>query len=283
MRRIWPYLFFLFILSCDETHEKYLYDEDDPEHPVVVQMAAAKCISSSSIFGALEDSKDFTDFEDKIYKIEQDANEEVTLYVKLDNATATSIDIMVNSAEGDYKKVVTFTEANHDDMMTEIQVMACNSTYDEFFSVSGLSSTDLMTLTWTKETIEVADDDDDSDDDPEAYVKRTDEMKFDNDYPLFFYWYNGSKEEEDLNDGDENPTTKKSNLTITEVTDEDECDPGDDDFNTYCDFSDTSTSNGFDACTVNVNTSQYTSNEANDELISLASTSGECELLESAD
>ncbi len=280
------YLFFMFlVLSCDTVEEIYLYDSDDPEHSILQTMAVEACIDDAEIFDALDNFEN-SNLVGNIYKIEQDANDEETIYVKIMSVSASEIVMRFNSSSDKYDKELTFTSDNHSDILSEIKTMACTEAYEDYFSTSGLDDNDSMTLTWKKETINSYDDDDEADD----YLQRTDKYTIDNDYPLLFFFFNGVKTTVSKDEDDEEEETSTSNLTITEVTDEDECDDDtdNDDYKVSCAFEagdrGYDDENSFDEkdCTIAVNLSTYTSNRFDDELISIEGDS-DCELLESGE
>lgn len=268
--------------SCDKVTEKYLFDEDDDEYEWAQELALSECITDAAIFGEFDDAAEFDDSNfsvGDIFKIKQDDNEGVVIYAKINAINSQDMEIIFSSADDDYRKIVTFEESDHEKLVDVFQTIACNDDYEDYFATSGLNSSTQMSFTWDLETILESDDDDDDDDDPEAYKYVTKELTVSKNYPLFFYFYNGKKSYEYvLEDGDE-ATTKESNITITEVTDEDECDNENDDQNDYCDFDDLDSSS-FPICTVEVDEDAYSSRGHNTNIISLSGT--DCKLLESA-
>ena len=133
-----------------------------------------------------------------------------------------------------------------------------------------------MTLNWKKETITVEDDPDDADDIAEAYEQRVDNFTFDNDYPLLFFYYSATKKSLEKENNTEEESSVTSTITISEVTDKDECDPTEDSFNSSCEFVSVTR-----VCGVEVNLSKYTTNLHDDEILDISGDS-DCKLLESA-
>lgn len=275
--KFWSVVLLFFILGCDTVTEEYLYTDKDPEHAILLAMQAAECVNDAEIFDRLEVAGQFetNGMLNKIFKISQDTQNQREIYVKVTAVTASDMTLVFNSSENSLDKIVTFELTDHDSIMSELKIMACNTQYDKYFSASGLGNTDSMKLTWEKLTIN-EEDGDDADDDPDRYDERKDTYTFDNDYPLFFFYYNATKVRTSKLDEDEDEKTSTSVITITEVTDEDECDEDEDDYNNNCEF-DTVTRN----CGITVNTGLYASNAFSDEIIS-ANGDADCDLLDSA-
>lgn len=280
-------VFLYFFVSCDTVREEYLYDESDPEYSDLILLEAQQCIDDSNIFDSLDSSGSFetSGHLDKIYKITQDDNSALKLYIKITAVSATSMTFVVNSIDTQYQKIMAFEKTDHDNLLALIKTAACNSNYKSLFSASGLDSTSSMALTWSKETIETADSNDDSDENAEGYKRQTDVYTFDSSYPLLFFFYNATKTTNILlDDGDidtDDETQKVSEVTIEDVTSADECVEGGGSQNNGCKF-EASDISGFANCNVEVSTTAFSSNSYDSELVSLAATSGTCQLLRSA-
>lgn len=280
MRALFFLSYIFMVLSCDTTREEFLYDKDDPEYRFAQQLAQSDCIEEARIFDRLEVLGDFVESGrlNRIYKVSQDENRKETIYIKVISTSSSQTRFAVNSVtDVDYRKIIVFDEKDHSDLMSFIKSASCDTNYSNNFSASGLESEDTLTLTWKKETIIVKDSSDDVDDEPEAYKRETDVYKFDDDVPLFFYFYNGSKTTTQKAQNEEEGEPQKSNLSITDVTNEVECNPSADDFNNGCDFS-SSTINNLDICEIEINLDAYLSNEAGEELFD--NTNG-CDFLDS--
>lgn len=294
------FLFFLpliLILSCDTVTEESLYDENDPEYEFLQALDALQCVNDSSIFAALDNAGNFesTGHLNKIYKINQDANDAVVLYVKVISVSSTLMQMVVNSAVSEYQKIINFEKTDHDALLDVFEQAACNTKYEEFFSASGLDDTDTLNLTWSKETIDTVDNND-ADDDPESYYRQTDAYKVDRDFPLFFYYWNATKTtniliNNDTSDNDgttedtDKETEKPSVITITDVTEEDECEEGNSSQSTGCQFL-TTDYQSFVECDVTIDSDAYDTNTFENEFILLSTASGSsgtCTLLESGD
>lgn len=282
----WMYLLIIFIgaMGCDEFTEEYLYDENDPEYALALQLAEQECISGATIFNVLDTAGDFlnTEQEGKIYKISQDANNPTTLYVYIQQVTASAMTIAVNSSETGYRKIINFTKTNHDELLAALKTMACNSLYDDYVSVSGLDDNDQAKLTWKRESIGKADDDD-ADDIPELYDRETNVYVFDKDLPLLFYYWNAEKTSKRVLEEDAAEVETKSVITITDVTSEQDCDQDNSSSSipiTACDFNDVTS---FPTCDVTVNSTIFSTSSYGNNLISLSSTNSKtCTLLQSA-
>lgn len=274
---LWSLILLLLMFGCDTVTEEFLYDEDDDEYDTLLAMQAAECVDNAEIFDHLENAGDFENngMLNKIFKISQDTQNQREIFVKITSVTSTEMTLVFNSSENSLDKIVTFELTDHDEIMSELKIMACNSEYEKYFSASGLGNSDSMKLVWEKKTINVVDGDD-ADDDPDEYDERKDTYTFDNDYPLFFFYYNATKARTSKLDADEEEKTSTSVITITEVTDEDECDEDEDDYNSNCKFDSVTRS-----CGITVNTGLYASNAFSDEIIS-PDGDADCKLLDSA-
>lgn len=275
-------LLFLLFLACDTVEEKYLFDENDAEYSRAQQLAINECTSGNAIFSSLETARDFANsqFEqDDIFKIVQDDNEATTIYVKITNIGASDMTLVYSSDEEKYRKVLTFTETNHQDIENFLRLGSCDSDYEDFFKPSNLDSSTTLSFVWDKTTTIISDDEDDSDDKPEAYRDVTETLSVSTLYPLFFYYYNGSKSQKYvLNDGDEEKI-KESKISITEVTSAEECDEDGTSDNEFCKFGSLDTSS-FPTCTLTVDDDAYLVRSHDKKVIEISGT--DCELLSSA-
>lgn len=275
----------LFIFACDTISEEYLFDEDDDEYDLARQLATSECVSEAKIFDVFDEQAEFENvsFEvNDIFRINQDANSTKEIYVKVISIDTTSMTLAFNSSTTDLKKVVTFEESDHEDIVSFLKDASCDDDYSSFFEASSLGSSSAMKFEWFKNTI-ITDDDDDSDSVPEEYEYVTETLTVSASYPLFFYFYNGTKKLERILDEDaEDPKQELTSvITVTKVADDDEdCFPDDeDDLKTTCDFSDTS---AFPNCTIEVDADAYNVRDHDKKLISLGG-DPECELLQSMD
>ncbi len=266
--------------ACDTTEEKYLYSKSDSEYATLLAMAVEKCINEANIFDSLNATGNFetAGMLGKIYKIVQDASPQVTLYTKIIAVSATEMQVAVNSADSSYDKIILFEKVDHDAILNELKIMACNSTYAGNFSAGGLSSTTAMSLTWNKRSITLIDGDD-ADTEPDAYNDRKDAYTISTSFPLFFFYYNATKTKT-IKAKDTDAVVTTSKITITDVTEATECDPTDsDNFKLECDFS-AGTTGTFTSCPLEVATGKYSTNAFGDEIINLGGLAG-CNLLPS--
>ena len=218
---------FSFFFSCDKDETRYLYNKYDPEYDVMITAAAQECITESFFFSTFDVYAEFDSAifkENKIYKIVQDDNPFVTTYVKVNMVNANDVSLIFSSTVNDYDKILTFEESDHVSIGTFLKAAICNKNYSSYFtSVSGLGSITNMSFKWSKETITIADDDD-ADDVPEVYSRRADEFNVNLNYPSFFYFYNGTKTYTYIPTEGEAEKSSISKITITEVTNDEECD-----------------------------------------------------------
>ena len=263
-------LCFLFFLSCDTVEEVYLFNQNDPEYPLAEQLAISECINGNAIFSELDNQAEFDNVNfsvGDIFKVTQDANDEEVVFIKIQAINPTDMTLIYDSSNPDLRKKLTFSESEHGNIVTFLKNASCNKTYAEFFEASGLGSTSQMSFSWEKQTILIPDDEDD-DTSPEAYRNVEESLNVNSSYPLFFYYYNGSKTYDYvLNEGDEEKT-KASQLTLTEVTDSEECDEDGSDDNTYCQFSTLDTS-AFPTCNLLADNDAYLLRDYNTKILSL--------------
>lgn len=272
-----------YILSCDTVEEKYLYKPGDKEYGWAQEIVQAECITESSVFNALETAGDFTnsDQENRIYKVVQDDGPNVTLYIKIISVSTATMELAVRSGKSEYNKILIFDKVDHDALISELKNMSCNPAYKDYFSASGLDSSDSMNLTWKKETIGTPDSEDDDDIEPDVYDRRTDSYKITKTLPLIFFYYNGTKKSDRVTEKGQAKVEESSILTITEVTNEKECNITDSDFTQNCNFTDNS---DLTMCDVNVIPDSYKTHAYSSEMITVTpKTTGICNLLKSAE
>jgi hypothetical protein len=190
--------------------------------------ASEKCITDSAFFTAFDVYAEFDNAifkEGKIYKLVQDKSPSVTTYVKVDSVNANDVTLIFSSNTDDYDKVLTFEESDHVSLGVFLKTAMCNKNYNSYFtSISGLDSSTTLGFKWFKETIGIPDDDD-ADDEPETYDRRYDTLSVNLTYPSFFYFYNGTKSHKYVQDENaEEELLEESKVTITDVTDAEECD-----------------------------------------------------------
>jgi len=259
--------FFSFLFSCETEETKYLYTEDDPEYDIFVLAASEKCITESTFFSNFDVYEEFDSApfkEGDIYKISQDANNGLTIFVKVEKINPGDVTLIFNSDENTLDKVVTFEEADHKSLGDFVKTAVCNKNYSSYFSsISGLDSSSSLSFKWYKESILQIDDPDDADDKPEAYKRQWSSLTMNLNYPSLFYFYNGTKEYKYvLTDGAQEQTLP-SKLTIVEVTpsqtDATDCDDDNSDGIpniVACDFRTTTTAT-FPTCGVTIDQDAY--------------------------
>ncbi len=281
----------LFIfLSCDTEEQIYHYNKYDDEYAGLVLMAAQECIEENDIFAALDTTNDFDTAEFKVndvYKITRVADSITNIFFMKITAIATgtpdTMTVVLNGDGSEYDKIINFDSDLNSDMYDNIGLAACNITYKDIWSASGLGSSEQMTLVWDKETIQIADDagagDDDDDDDPEAYTEQTDSFRINRDYPLFFSYFNATYSSTILTDGSDSTVNKTGEMTISLIVDtdddgnyedEDECTG-----NVNCSFVTT----GFDDCDIAVDTNIVTKSDYTDLFFSYVANTGDCKLI----
>jgi len=277
---------FSFFVSCDDEEVIYHYNKYDNEYDGLQGIAAEECVENSEVFKYLETTNTFDSANFKvndIYRVTQEEENSMVLFFKISAISAGSMTIIVNADDSNYDQILTYTETSNDELLDVIKQAACNVKYKDIWNASGFNSEELLSLTWNKETITVEDDDDDADDDPEAYYIGTDSLKFDKDYPLFFYFFNGTKQMRYKLTKESTELTKKSTLTIKKIVDSDDDGSYEDEKEctdyTSCSFSATGS---FADCTISIDTTAQTKSEYNSKIISLITNSGTCNLLPSA-
>lgn len=244
--------------ACEKYEEDTLYNKDSAEYSDIVAWASAKCISESKFFTAMTTYADFSAASyavGDIYRIAQD-NAAIITYAKITQINAADMVVEFNSTDPDYDKVVTFTELEYATLQTTFEAAACSPTYNtSTFSFSGLTSSSSSSFTWSKDTIHI-DDDDDADDIPETYQYQSDVLKIDLSFPAFLYFHNGTKTQKRILTKGETEVVSVSKITITDVTDDNICDPAEtDDYDTNCVFPGT-----FTACNLTIDTAALVNN-----------------------
>ena len=281
----------LFIfLSCDTEEQIYHYNKYDDEYAGLILMAAQECIEENDIFAALDTTNDFDTAEFKVndvYKITRVADSITnTFFMKITAITTGTPDTMTVILNGDggdnagiageYDKVINFDSDLNSDIYDTIGLAACNITYKDIWSASGLGSSEQMSLVWDKETIEIPDDagsgDDDDDDDPEAYKEQTDSFRINRDYPLFFSYFNAAYSSTTLAEASDTTVNKTGEMTISPVVEtDDECVD-----NANCKFANTT---NFADCNIVVDTNIVTKSAYEDQFFSYSANSGDCKLI----
>jgi hypothetical protein len=168
------------------------------------------------------------------------------------------MEIEFNSDDDTLDKYITFTEADYAVLQTNLQEAACNSKYSDAFTITGLNSTTSATMTWTnKNTIYTPDNDDD--DIPEIYRYQTDTLAINLNYPLFLYFYNGTKTQKRVLELDKEEEIIETKIELTDVTTANECVVGHEDYNGTCDFLNTPA-----ACTITIDGTALTNTPGHD-------------------
>jgi hypothetical protein len=208
----------LILFSCGGKDEReILYSPHDAEHSLLAAHMSRECIKDATIFNVFETGRVFTNSTfsvGDIFKISQDTDNAFISYVKINTITATDMTLTMISGTADYSKNITFSQADYDLIVDFLEGVACNSDYDQYFSTSGLTSSSAMSFNWSRDTILTEDDDDK----PETYRYIDESLVASTDYPLFMFFYNGTKKQEYVVDKEIAAQTETSKITITQIT-----------------------------------------------------------------
>lgn len=254
------YLYLTLLLSffsCDEYSKRYLFSEYDPEYEESRQLLLAQCVDDSRFFDRMTT---FADFSSANYRVgdtylitrTDEDDSEVKVFAQITAINAADMVVKFNGINDAYDSVVTFTEAEYADFKDDLEIAACDPLVEQF-SFSGLgSSTSIMTR--KGETIEVADSDDDDID--EEYYESRHVLKFNTDYPIFFYLYNGTKKlvfDQNEDEGENDEETKTYTYTIEEIDeDDDTCTDS-----SSCDFTHTTPACNLELDTASIDDESY--------------------------
>lgn len=264
-----------FIISCDTVVEKDLYTRNDPEWNRAAALQSIECIESSLF---LQRANQFTEFDNAnyevgdTYQITQDTD--TITYVQIMAINADNMVLRFNSSNSSLIKEMTFTEVEATDLVENVlEPVFCSPLLsDDIFSSSGLSSETRASFVWDKETITTPDDDDD-DDIPEIFSEQRDSLTVNLNFPLFFYFYNGTKRLNAAISADQAAVVSTATISIIDITDdEDTCDD-----DARCDFVDPSPQSVFTPCELEVNSAAV--NEVGNHEASFLE--GNCILLQS--
>ena len=231
---------FALLTSCGGKDEsEILYTQYDDEYSDIQTFAFNDCVDEAEVFTSFNSVGEFDNSEfavGDIFKLIHDTSSAFYSYFQITSINANDMVVTINSNNDAYDMILTFEESDHDSIEDFFKQVACNISYDDYFSNSSLESSTTFTFNWFKETVGIADDDDDGDDEVYNYV--TESLTASTAYPLFMFFFNGTKKHQyDLtNDDEDNSTTITSTLTISEVTGEEECDSSDSGYDSTCEF-----------------------------------------------
>lgn len=221
MKKILLATLFLTIIACDSVTEKTIYTVNDPEWDLVAALQAKQCVNKSSLFKEMTKYSDFSKSRfsvGDIFKISQDEDNPELVYVRVNAITATEIILEYNSSNNDLKKIASFSNTEYEKLQIEFEEAFCQKQFEDFIQ----GSTSSGSFRWRKYRQIEADDNDDNDID-EAFIEVVENLKINFDYPLFFYFYNGTKAKTQIleDGGTENSFTSK--ITITKANDDENC------------------------------------------------------------
>lgn len=219
MKNIYLSTLLILLLSCvGKEEEVVLYTQYDPEYSDIQTFAKSECIEEATIFSVFDEKADFTNsvFEvGDIFKVVQDVTAPVVTYFKIVTMNASVMTVNVkSSSSSSYDMILTFSQSAHEDLVTFLENITCNNDAQEYFSTSGLTSSSQMSLNWSRDKIQLLDDDDNA----EEYFYVDESLNISTSYPLFMYFFNGTKKHEYVQTSGTTPVTNTSTLTISEVT-----------------------------------------------------------------
>lgn len=209
----------LTVSSCNFIQEENVIDKKSPFWGQAAQYQATECINSSSVLKKIEEYSDFTRSPfsiGDIYKINQDKDLTREIYVRVNDITSTEIILQFNSIDNELDKVASFAKTEYLKLQDIFENILCNPVFETNFTASSSGK-----FVWDKYRTIVADDDDDDVD--EAFVDIKETLNINTQYPLFFYYYNGTKVMKRIasNGGEEENSTSK--ITIAKANDTDAC------------------------------------------------------------
>ena len=240
MRSLISILFLFLLISCTEKEKtEILYNKYDPEYSVIQAYAQSECIRKATVLDEFNAVATFSNSRFQVGDIFELTTSNPPLnyvtFFKINAINTNDIEVIVNSTTDSYDMNLVFTKTSHERLVTFLKGAICNDSVEDYFSTSGTTNSNTMSFTWMKETISTPDNDDDGVD--EVFNKVTETLSVTSTYPLFMYFFNGSKKHEySISTGTE-PTTQTATLTLKEVTTDNVCNSASGDYNSSCEFS----------------------------------------------
>ena len=218
MKSLLLFLPLLLFVACDSLTEKTLYTVNDPEWDGVAALQAQKCVDNSSLFKDMTKYSNFSKAEyivGDIFLIEQDDDLTRKIYVRVNVKTSTQVVLEYSSTDDStLEKIALFDQTEYQKLQDEFEEAFCEKQYSDNFSASVTSGN--FTRKKYKQITADGSDDGDTDD---AYIDIRETLKINLSYPLFFYYYNGSKVLKKISQKGDAEANSTSKITISKAND----------------------------------------------------------------
>lgn len=209
MKVLTLFLLSLFIGSCGEYNEVYLYDESDDEYDAVLQLGLQECIEENKIFEALDKTSDFQNYGyrvGRIYKLIEEVKDKdkIIRYAKIISINEGKMQIALRSPNSIEDKVIIFTQEDNKKILATVATGVCSS--KKYYAHGSLNQTDLLSYSYERLKVYRG-----TNEEPINYLKREDSYQLHTDYPLVLHPFNGTREDEKVIDD----TTYNTSITYS--------------------------------------------------------------------